>query len=147
MKSKAIDIINFVDESRAARWKLAVDEDTVAIKPYLENIGYRVLLFEKGLSDFDVHKELIKNKVNFFITKNGKDYLPLLGDSKTCYSLLWIEPKLFADIALTVKTIEGAIMYDKRLTASTYVKINGKYVTELPQKKKQNKVKEKNVKI
>lgn len=136
-KSKAIDVLNLIDESRAAKWKLAVDEDSHKLKLGLEKLGFRVLMFSKGLSDEDIHKELIKNRVNFFITQNGKDFISKLGNARTCYSLLWVDQKLIADIQLTIKTIEGAIIYDKRLTPLTYAHINGAYVTELPKIKKQ----------
>jgi hypothetical protein len=77
-KSKALNIITLIDESRYAHGKLAVNENCLKLKFALENLGFRVLSFQKGLPDEEVNKLLIKEKVNFFLTLDCDDFLCFL---------------------------------------------------------------------
>ena len=64
---KLIEIFDKL-ESRAAKWLLAVDENIKSLKSYLERVGFRVITFESGLDDEEIHTLLQKKKVDFFIT-------------------------------------------------------------------------------
>lgn len=141
--SKAVEIIKFVDESRRSKWKLAVDENCKNLLGPLVKIGFNVASFQSGLSDEDVNRLLIKNKVNYFITRNGEHFLKYIMDVPTrYYSMLWVDSKISADIQLTVKAIEGSILYDPeiKLPHHSYVRINRSYITELPRKKLKSKL-------
>lgn len=136
---KAKTIIDLL-ESRAANWILAVDENCKNLKPALENLKFRVLSFPDRTSDEDLHELLLKHKVNFFITKNGKHfekYFKAPTYSKNQYYVLWLSHGIVANVEQTAKTIEGAILYDIRLKETPRsLDITGAYVTKLPRIRK-----------
>ena len=135
-KYKAIKIIDMIKESRAGKWLLAVDEDIRTLKPYLEKIGYKVIYFGSGKKDSEINKWLLSNKVDFFITKNGKDFEDYVNNIKrpnNQYSLLWVAGNITADYELLAKIIEKAIMYDPDLKPGKLPrvkKITAQYVTD-----------------
>jgi len=134
---KLIEIFDKL-ESRAAKWLLAVDENIKSLKSYLERVGFRVITFESGLDDEEIHTLLQKKKVDFFITKNGKDFVDYVihpAPPNLQYSLIWVFQDMTADLSRLAKTIEQAIIYDRNLrnrNSPGYQKITGQYVTELP---------------
>lgn len=131
-------LINTIDalESRAGTWTLAVDEDIRTLKPYLEKLGYKVLYFGSGKTDPEVHKLLLSKNVDFFITKNGKDYedyVTSLKRPKNQYSVLWVSENITADYDMLSKVIEKAIMYDPDLKPGRLPrvrKLTAQYVTD-----------------
>ena len=137
---KLIEILDLT-EARRSKWLLAVDEDIHGFKPYLEKLKFRVLSFEKGIKDKDLHPLLLNARVDFFVTKNGQDFLGYLAEPtlpKSQYHILWVSEKLMADPDRAAKGVEGAILYDSRFKrgVASFVKITGKYITELPKIKK-----------
>jgi hypothetical protein len=144
-KSKALNIINLIDESRYAHWKLAVDENCLKLKPALEKLGFKVISFQNGLPDNEVNKLLIKEKVNFFLTLDCDDFFTFLRKTpRPNYSILCLSQSVLANVQQTAKAIEGAIMYDLQLDGvARFLDINGQYITNLPKLKKQNKINQK----
>jgi hypothetical protein len=133
---KLIEILDLT-EARRSKWILAVDEDIHGFKPYLERLKFRVLSFEKGIKDRDLHPLLLKAGVDFFVTKNGQDFLEYLAEPTlpgNQYHILWVGEKLMADPERAAKGVEGAILYDSRFKgiAPSFFKITGAYITELP---------------
>lgn len=144
-KTKSDKLIEILDltEARRSKWKLAVDEDIHGFRPYLEKLKFRVLTFEKGIKDDDLHPLLLNAGVDFFVTKNGQDFLKYLGEPtlpRHQYHILWVSEKLMADPDRAAKGIESAILYDPRFKSgvASFVKITGAYVTELPKIKKES---------
>ena len=146
---KLIDIITTL-ESRSGNWTLAVDENIKSLKLNLEKLGYKVIYFGSGKIDPEINKLLISKNVDFFITKNGKDfedYVNNIKRPKNQYSLLWVAENITADYELLAKVIEKAIMYDpdlkpgrtprvRKLTAQ-YVTDSGNLKSKSSQAKKQ----------
>jgi len=144
-KTKADKLIEILDltEARRSKWILAVDEDIHGFKPYLEKLKFRVLSFEKGIKDEDLHPLLLEAGVDFFVTKNGQDFLEYLEKPtlpKQHYHILWVSEKLMADPERAARGVEGAILHDPRFKSgvASYVKITGAYLTELPKIKKES---------
>jgi len=146
-KTKADKLIEILDltEARRSKWKIAVDEDIHGFKTFLDDLGFLVIKFDKGIKDEDLHVLLLQNKVDFFVTKNGGDFLKYLGKPepawKRHYHILWISEKLMADPKRAAKAVTDAILYDPRVkegAAASFVKITGAYITELPKIKKES---------
>jgi hypothetical protein len=144
--NKSKKLINIIDtlESRAAKWLLAVDANCYNLKSALEKLGFKVLSYSPRLEDDELQPLLIKDKVDFFITKNGKHFIKYIESPtkpRTQYHLLWIDDSITAAIDKTAKAIEGAIVCDSVLGAKTgYVRINQNFVTNLPRIKKLSKI-------
>ena len=104
-KTKSDKLIEILDltEARRAKWKLAVDEDIHGFKKFLDDLGFHVIKFDKGIKDEDLHPLLLEAKVDFFVTKNGQDFLKYLASSKSSwkrhYHILWVSEKLSAAIS------------------------------------------------
>lgn len=145
-KTKADKLIETLDltEARRSKWKLAVDEDIHGFKKFLDELGFRVLKFDKGVKDEDLHPLLLQAKVDFFVTKNGGDFRKYLDVPKpppNQYHLVWISENLMADPKRAAKAVADAILYDRRFkegAAPSVVKITGAYITELPKIKKES---------
>lgn len=130
-----------VSKSSPACFSVAVDEPIKNLKPYLENLKFKVVSLESGLDHDEIHQLLRKAKINFFITIYGENYLDYFWSSirnSPKYSLLWVTPDLLKDLDRTSRAISEAILYDLRFRWAypSYVKINGAYITELPKIKK-----------
>lgn len=130
-----------VSKSSPACFSIAVDEPIKNLKPYLENLKFKVVSFEAGLDHDEIHQLLRKSKINFFITIYGENYLDYYWSSirnSPKYNMLWINPYLLTDLDRTSRAISEAILYDLRFRWAypTYVKLNGQYITELPKIKK-----------
>jgi hypothetical protein len=130
-----------VSKSSPSCFLVAVDENVHNLKPYLENLKFKVLSFESGLDHDEIHQLLRKSKVHFFITIYGENYLDYYWSSirnSPKYNMLWVKPDLLTDLNRTSRAISEAILYDLRFRHPypTYVKINGQYITELPKIKK-----------
>jgi len=87
--------------------------------------------FEKGIKDEDLHPLLLKAGVDFFVTKNGVDFLkhlvkPEPSWKRDCH-ILWVSEKLMVDPDRAAKGVEGAILYDPRFKSgvASFVKITG----------------------
>lgn len=128
--NKSKKLIKVIDtlESRAAKWLLAVDANCYNLKSALEKQGFKVLSFASNLEDQELHLLLIKNRIDFFITKNGKHFVKYIESPtkpRNQYHMLWIDEGITADVDKTTKAIEGAIICDSVLGAKTgYVKVN-----------------------
>ena len=78
----------------------------------------------------------MSKNINFFITKNGKDfedYVSSIKRPKNQYSLLWVFENITADYDLLAKVIEKAIMYDPDLKPGRTPgarKLTAQYVTD-----------------
>jgi hypothetical protein len=142
---RADHLISRLDVARAAKWKLAVDEDLHGFKDSLEGLGFRVIKFDKGIEYEDLHPLLLQADVDFFVTKNCggfRKHMEAAVPPRNQYHLIWIAEKLTADPTRAAKAVEGAILYDPRFkegAAASFVKITGAYITELPKIKKESK--------
>ena len=130
-----------VSKATPACFSVVLDENVHNLKPYLENLKFRVISFESGLDHDEIHQLLRKSKVHFFITIYGENYLDYFWSSiknSPKYSMLWVKPDLLTDLNRTSRAISEAILFDLRFRWAypTYVKINGQYITELPKIKK-----------
>lgn len=130
-----------VSKATPSCFLVAVDEPIKNLKPYLENLKFKVVSFEAGLDHDEIHLLLRKSKVHFFITIFGENYIDYYWSSirnSPTYSMLWINPDLLKDLDRTSRAISEAILYDLRFRWAypSYVKINGAYITELPKIKK-----------
>lgn len=140
---KADHILEILDEARRAKWKLAVDEDTKALKDPLRRLSFHVIDLQDGLTDDQLHRVLIKEGVDYLVTANGEDFIGYLESpvpSKKQYHVLWITKKLLADLERAARAIETAIMYDLRVQKGAppaYVKITHKYITDREKLRKQ----------
>lgn len=140
---RADHLISRLDEARAAKWKLAVDDDLHGLKDSLEGLGFRVITFDKGIKDEDLHPLLREADVDFFFTKNGDDFMKYLEapvPPRNQYHLIWIAEKLMANPTLAAKAVEAAILYDPRIKRGappSVVKLTQRYVTEAPKLNKQ----------
>ncbi len=146
-KTKADKLIEILDltEARRSKWILAVDENIHGFKKFLDELGFHVIKFDKGIKDEDLHILLLQNKVDFFVTKNGGEFVKYLGQPETAwkhhYHILWISEKLMADPKRAAKAVADAILYDLRVkegAAASFVKITGEYITKLPKIKKES---------
>ena len=130
-----------VSKATPACFLVAVDEPIKNLKPYLENLKFKVVSFEAGLDHDEIHQLLRKSKINFFITIYGENYQDYYWSSiknSPTYNMLWVTPDLLNDLERTSRAASESILYDLRFRHPypTYVKINGAYVTELPKLKK-----------
>ena len=119
-----------VSKATPACFSVAVDEPIKNLKPYLENLKFKVVSFDSGLDHDEIHKLLRKCKINFFVTIYGENYLDYYWSSirnTPTYSLLWVKPDLLTDLNRTSRAISEAILFDLRFRSAypTYVKING----------------------
>ena len=112
---KAIEVINFIDEEKS-KYYLAVDEGCSNLKSILEGLSYKVLNFSKGLSNEDVNRLLIENKVKYFMTKNKDDFVVFRNDLPSpTYHLLRLSSSVFGNVDQLARTVEKAIMFDSRI--------------------------------
>lgn len=140
MKAKSIIVeLDKTLESRSARQGiLAVDENCRNLKKFLLNLGFKVIDFQSGLSDIEIDYLLSQNKVKYFITLDGDDFFKIRRSSGNRYDILNIHSTIMADPQRVAKTIEGAILYDDLLRGVGYLlDINGKYISDLPKKRKE----------
>lgn len=138
--NKSKKLIEIVNESKleASKLILAVDRNVRSLKPYLEDIGYRVVSFDSRLDNDEVNDLLIKEKVDFFIAKNRKgleDSIRFMIVPMNHYSLIRVSESVLTDLSGLAQAIEKAILYDyelKRRWRPGVLEITGQYITYLP---------------
>ena len=138
--NKSKKLIEIVDESKleASKLTLAVDRNVRSLKPYLENLGYRVVSFNSRLDNDEVNDLLIKEKVDFFIAKNRKgleESIRFMILPMNQYSLIRVSESVLTDLSRLAQAIEKAILYDyefKKRWGPGVREITGQYITYLP---------------
>jgi hypothetical protein len=127
-----------VSKSSPSCWLLALDEHVQTLKPYLENLKFKVVTFEKGLDTEEIHRLLRKSKIDFFISDRGENFTDYYSgplSSSPTYHLIWIVPDLLNDLERTFKAIADSILYDLRFRCGVPSdrQINGMCITDLPE--------------
>ena len=142
---KAIEVINFIDEAKS-KHNLAVDKDCSNLKSKLESLGYKVLDFSKLLSDEEVNRLLIENKVQYFMTKNKDDFVVFRNALPSpTYHLIGLSSSVFGNVDQLARVIEKAIMFDSRIKgAPNLLDIDSIYMNNLSKLIKKEKTSQRN---
>ena len=141
-KRKLIDVVD-PSRERNTQWLLGFDDTVGVLKPYLEELGFRLLKVDIELEREEIFSFLQISKVDFYVTAKPKGRSRYFhgGWPRPDYNLLVVDVRLLSDPAVAAKAIEGAILHDQLLRNPWNVKrdidITPQYVTWLPKIKKQ----------